>query len=434
MTLSLADNDKTNQNLTVSDQILNLNQNDMAETNYQELRLFLDILVFPRFSGEPCELNNFIAACDEVYTQYQNSTELIKKLIFRAILGKLQDKALILISSRIELDTWDKVKHILRISFTDQRLFTCLVNELHSLKPNTKETSYNFAIRCQYFRSLIITSINNDVTLSVNAKLAQIEYIEKLLLITFLKYLRYNIQTGVRLKNPTCIEEAMTYLIEEENVMSLCTETRKNSVQQVPNPVIKAPINNTFTRQAPQYGSYPFQAQPSTFGYRPNFPSQSIQITPRNLPEKKYFTNQQVFGKPKNVWKPTGQAPKEPVTPMSVVTKQSVPTRNVQQQHTTYQGQPQFRQPSTSLQQRSPNFFQPQSRPTFYAEELYFTNNPTSNEEVFEHEFSDLDQIDENDLIQDDLNLEELLENNVVEPNPDQATNFSQRASGIETT
>ena len=89
-------------------------------------------------------------------------------------------------ASRIELDTWDKVKEILKLGLTDQRSFTCLLNELHSLKPNVKETSYNFAIRCQYFRSLIITSITNDVTLSVNAKLAQIKNTEKLLLITFL--------------------------------------------------------------------------------------------------------------------------------------------------------------------------------------------------------------------------------------------------------
>lgn len=38
------------------------------------------------------------------------------------------------------------------------------------------------------------------------------------------------------------------------------------------------------------------------------FPSQPINITPReNMPQQKVFANEQVFGKPKNVLKPTRQ-------------------------------------------------------------------------------------------------------------------------------
>ena len=102
----------------------------------------------------------------------------------------------------------------------------------------------------------------------------------------------------------------MNYLIEEETFLSLCTETKRNIVKQIPTPTIRAPINNAYARHVPQFGQGIGCALASTSGYKPNFPSQPIQITQRNLPKRIYFTNQQVFGKPKNVWKPTGKLQK----------------------------------------------------------------------------------------------------------------------------
>lgn len=395
------------------------------EPNYQELRLFLDII--PKFNGEPCELNNFIAACDEAFDQYENSTPIVKKIIFRAIISKLQGKALTLISSRIELNTWDKVKNILKLSFTDQRSFTCLLHELHSLKPNLKETSYNFGIRCQYFRSLVFNAINNDITLTPEAKIAQIGNIEKLLLVTYLKYLSNQVQLGVRLKNPTCLEEAIQYVIEEENFLSLCTETKRNFSQQIPNPMIRAPVEQKF-QPSFNNGNMTQNEYLNTPGFRPRFPSQPVQITPRNLPERKYFTNQQVFGKPRtNVFKPTGQIPKEPPQPMSVVTRQTVAPRNVQ-----FPGndrniqQPQFRRPI--------NYFQPQSRPTFRSEELHLMNEMSEEEAEYETE-TWINQIDENDLVYEELNSQTLLDQQQEKADRKETEeNFSQQAFGIETT
>jgi hypothetical protein len=167
--------------IDLSDNII-IAQNKMSEVNYSEVRLFLDII--PHYSGDPCELNNFIAACDEVTAQYANNQNLTK-LIFRAILGKLKGKALMIISSRVELTTWEQVKIILKSAFSDQRSFTCLLQELHQIRPQQKENSYSFGIRCQYLRSLIFSSINNNYLLSQPEKLAQINNIKKLILIQF---------------------------------------------------------------------------------------------------------------------------------------------------------------------------------------------------------------------------------------------------------
>lgn len=335
-------------------------------TNYQQLRLFLDII--PLFESDPCELNNFIAACDDTINTFRNENDAIKKLIFRGILGKLKGKALTLISSRAELNTWDRVKDVLRHSFSDQRSFTCLLNELHNLKPNPKETPYNFGIRCQYFRSLVFTSINNDSTMSAEAKIAQIGNIEKLLLITFIKYLPHQIQTGVRLKNPKCIEEAMNYVIEEENFLSLCSETKRNTNQHIPSPNFKAPTNQGYPQT---YGH-----TPRTFafpGFKQNFPSQPVNISPRQLPERKYFTNQQVFGNPNktNVFKPTGKVFKDTPTPMSIVTRQSSIPRNISQPTTGNQ----FGPNNSQYRASNSNTFNQQSRPKFQFEELHNIDN-----------------------------------------------------------
>jgi len=441
------------ENLITDIANINLSPNMSENFNYQQLRLFLDII--PNFESDPCELNNFIAACDDTFLTFRTENDTIKKLIFRGILGKLKGKALTLISSRTELDDWDKVKEVLKLSFSDQRSFTCLLNELHSLKPHPKETPYNFGIRCQYFRSLIFTSINNDSSLLATAKIAQIGNIEKLLLVTFIKYLPHQIQTGVRLKNPTCLEEAMNSVIEEENFLSLCNETKKNSSQQLPMPSFKAPTNQGY--QQTYYGRFTPQTFTPTFsGYRPNFsghrpnfsgqpfgfrqtfPSQPINMTPRNLPEKKYFTNQQVFGKPSktNVFKPTGQTPKETPTPMDTLSRQTLMPRS------TFQSTARNPTQNFSFRNRTPNMFQPsQSRPAFQFEELYNMENPEENEQYYQN----LEQYQEEEYCipeltyNDGIGIEEQQYNDTVEhtsyvPSENTQENFSKEASSTNST
>ena len=220
------------------------------------------------------------------------------------------------------------------------------------------------------------------------AKVAQIGNIEKLLLVTFIKYLPHQIQTGVRLKNPTCLEEAMNNVIEKENFLSLCNETKKCTGQQMPMPSFKAPSNlgyqQTYNgRFTPQTFTHNFSGYRQNFigkpsGFRQIFPSQPINIAPRNLPEKKYFTNQQVFGKPRktNVFKPTGQTLREVPTPMDTLSRQT------QMPKTTFQAS---RNPSQNFnfRNRAPTVFQPQSRPTFQFKELYNVENSETNEQEY---------------------------------------------------
>lgn len=405
----------------------------VENTNYQQLRLFLDII--PHFEGDPCELNNFIAACDDTFNNFRNENDIIKKLIFRGIVGKLKGKALTLISSRTELDTWEKVKDVLRLSFCDQRSFTCLLHELHSLRPNAKENSYNFGVRCQYNRSLIFSSINSDLYMTNEAKIAQIQNIEKLILITFLKYLPPNIQTAVRLRNPPNLETAMQLVIEEENFISLVNEGRRHVQQALPTPNFKTPVAQNMFQSNQQR---PFSNQALNFGTRPgSFPSYSLQPPPRTFPsqpipvqprpvQQRYFSNQQVFGKegPKtNVWKPTNRVPTDSPTPMSIVTQSTRPPQNIFQR------------------QIRPNFNpQQQPRPKFRVEELY---NLENNENYEQEYYQGVEQFSENQSYYPEVNYndtptegeEQCNDNleNVAEENQKEE-NFFLEASGANLT
>lgn len=372
----------------------------MSEINYSEVRLFLDII--PCFNGEPCELNNFLAACDDVVLHYATN-QTLTKLIFRAILGKLKGKALIIISSRTELNTWTEVRFILKQTFTDQRSFNCLLQELHSIKPHPKESSYSFGVRCQYLRSLINSSINNDNTLSQEQKSAQILNIEGLVVITFQKYLPTQIQLAIRLKNPRNLEEALQYLIEEENFLSIVNESRfkhpvlngnrnfNNFLSGIPMPSIQTPI---------------FQNQPPPSTPRP-FPSQPIAINPKPTSPQRYFTNEQVFGKPRNnpnvnVWKPRGNTNQPRPIPMSVVTKQTVP-RQYPGEHSKFTQKPNYFQ----------SHFQPRSKPTFTSEELYSIDNFELEyfDEIPENTHENFEEINEQTQNYCDENIREITNN-----------------------
>ena len=298
----------------------------MSEPNFQELRLLLDII--PNFSGNKCELQNFVSACNETLAYYPQASEPLKKILFRGILNKLRGKALTLISSRADLDTWDKVKEALRSAFADQRSFTCLLYELHSLKRGMKESPFDFGLRCQYIRSLIYSSISSDSTLSAEEKKAQNSSTEQLVLMTFFKYLPPQIQPIVRMKNPKTLEDAMTYLTEEENFLSITSDVRRVST---PNWLSHSSNNNKFsnTPQNNNHSPQPSTSRHPTQAHRQPFPSQPVPINSRRIPQH-FSSSQQTFGKPPNVnvWQPKNQTPTYTPTPMSTVSKQTSTNRN----------------------------------------------------------------------------------------------------------
>lgn len=142
---------------------------------------------------------------------------VLTNFLLRAIIGKLSGRALFLIGSRTELTTWDEIKLALKQAFGDHRDLDCLIQDRIILKPDRKESPYNFGMRCQDVRSLIISKLNST-DLTVEKEELQIRDYDNLALKMCIRGLSGRLQDNIRLRNPESTERAMA-LITEENFM-----------------------------------------------------------------------------------------------------------------------------------------------------------------------------------------------------------------------
>lgn len=343
------------------------------QINYQLLRLYVDTI--PKFNGDPGTLEIFIEHCNfliATYTNVSDANDPINGFLIRAVISKLSGNALVLIGSRPEIRTWDGLRSLLRLSFGDQRNIDCLVQEMLMAKPNRNETSLQFGQKVQKLRSAIASKLIslNLPLLERNFKLANYD---ELALKTFIRGLSGRTQDMVRLRNPGNLELAISIVLEEENFTLYqkqnYTATPTASYNKVPvqnrPPIVHRPNYQTFSqnfvRQPPFLpSSYVQQQIPSQFLKpqfpKPQFPSQPIDVQPSQsqATPQKFLTNKQVFGPPKNVFKPTGNIPPRQYEPMSTTSR-----------NTTVQRSQNF---------HNPNYFRSTGPRNFISEELHHLN------------------------------------------------------------
>lgn len=318
---------------------------DMAQPNYQLLKLNLDTI--PNYDGDPHTLEIFINVCDQIMNEHanaQNANDPINAFLRRAIISKLQGRALLLIGNRRELLNWTDIKNCLRLTFGDKRNTECLGQDLMYMKPFKNEGPQSFAARIQDLLSLITAKINaSDIELI--RKRYQLENYAQLGLATFIRGLNGRIQDLIRLRNPKTIEEAVGLVIEEENFIygqkslnfNNSEDRNSNNSRNHNRPNNKFQKYNTgefngYTRYN-QFSNFPNIEQPLNFRNTNNnfqnnsstrFPQQPINIQPIPQPPQRFFTNKEVFGAPSrktNVFAPTGKTPQNPTQPMSTNTR-----------------------------------------------------------------------------------------------------------------
>ncbi|KAK5651001.1 hypothetical protein RI129_002030 [Pyrocoelia pectoralis] len=157
---------------------------------------------------------------------------------------------------------------------------------------------------------------------------------DQLALKTFIRGLQGRIQDMIRLRNPDSLEQAISYVLEEENFMHYQRQNNhsynsSNLLHSKPN--FPKPQNNYFKPNNFHNSSF---SNPRYGNFNSSFPSQPINIQPnQNVAPKQYFTNQQVFEKPRNVFQPSNRTFSRPEhmttssrnanfpTPMSISTR-----------------------------------------------------------------------------------------------------------------
>lgn len=253
--------------------------------NYPLLRLYLDSI--PLYDGNPHTLNVSIENCESLLKNFVSTTDnKLNDFLLRAIMGKLTGRALILIGSRIEITSWNEIRDALTLCFGDQRNLDCLIQDLINLRPHKNETPYNFGMRCQDARSLVISKLN---TLPYDAAVKRIhmQNYNELSLKTYIRGLTGQLQTNVRLRNPDSLESAMSFVIEEENFLYSTQKPSSINLQHTFRPA---------QRLTPLKPTNYFQNQPT---YLPSFPTNN-QFTMRPQQPQNFNTQHYFAQPPKN--------------------------------------------------------------------------------------------------------------------------------------
>ncbi|KAJ8967270.1 hypothetical protein NQ314_002998 [Rhamnusium bicolor] len=323
----------------------------------------------PQFDGNPNELNRVLSTCDSVITAFYDATNpnnFHNVYLLNSLIGKLTGSAKVVVNIQ-SVTTWNELKDTLYRNFADQRDEACLNRDLVLLKQFPNEKPQQFFDRCLQILNLICSYVDIHEE-QVEAKILKRDLYNKLTLKTFLSGLTEPMGKTIRCMRPTDMNQALQFIIQEENIQYYQNFTSKNFIKQAP--VQNKPVNNfprpvnNFPKPVNNFPRYPFNNhnQFPSFNSRTqnnqfrqqnnNFPSQPIQFQQRmNNPPQKFFRNSQVFKNPnQNVFKPNPNVVLPNPTPMSVVTRQT--SNNFQQG------------PSTSTQYRS-------TQRNFTPEELY---------------------------------------------------------------
>lgn len=288
------------------------------------------IKIIPLFDGDKRHLNLFIRKSEYVINKYRGSDEQ-NLYVMHAITSRLSGNAAALISEREDIVTWEEFKELLIQHFGDPRSEECLAIELETLRIRNGESFLDFCNRIQSVRSVLISKVNR---LSTSMRESKITIYNNTSLNVFLYNLPENMVRIVRLKAPSTLEQALSFVLEEVNFHDQYNARNKiiltsSSKHAVPNntPTFKfgtnnynTPINNNnkpiFTQSNTQPKSYfanpqgqqfgmrlpQFGPQGQTFGYRPQqfgMRPQQFGMRPQHFGMRpQQFGNQQINNRP----------------------------------------------------------------------------------------------------------------------------------------
>lgn len=343
----------------------------------------------PEFNGAPHTLSEYVRSAEVIINHYfangqpQAQDVFLQTLVLSALRTKLSGRALLVTSGR-EIATWNELKGILQRSFADQRSENTLLRDLMLLKQKN-ETAQEYYEICQQTRSLLYSNLQLTEQDAAVRQVKKTQY-DNLTLKAYLSGLKEPLGSFLRSMRPGTLEQAITYVIEEENVLY----TRRNDAeynkrmtlpQRKPVPGLRMNFPSTNFWQ-PSYQFQENQARVNNFSpnIRPmSFPAQrpNGQFQRPMPPQQFQRFPQQQQQQIRNVFAPQNRPQPRP-TPMDIgsgMTRKTMQTNRF----------------SNSNYQRTTNqrpFIQQSNQPrNFISEELHFQEEPLYEYEYeYEHE------------------------------------------------
>lgn len=186
------------------------------------------VALIPRFEGDKKELNLFILKSEYVIEKFMGNVAQ-NEYLMHVITSRLLGRALALISERPDVVTWAQLKELFEQHFGDPRSEECIAIELESLKIANGESYLDFCNRIQSVRSALMSKVN--IIADHVLKRSKITIYNNSSLNVFLYNLTEDLLRIVRLKVPTTLEEALQFVLEEENFHYQYT-TRNKTLKQ----------------------------------------------------------------------------------------------------------------------------------------------------------------------------------------------------------
>lgn len=235
-------------------------QENTMPNNFQEY--FLKVI--PEFDGEPANAGNFLKSCDLIMNQFYDAEQPLAYLnhfLLNFVQSKLVGNARLIISTKV-IKSWVDLRRSIIENFTDQRDETSLLGELLSLKQKPQEDALTFSNRCRYLEQLLISGLDCNEQNEGVKEIKKRIYAQQTLR-AFLGGLRNPLGLAVRSMSPNSIENALKFIIEEENYQyrdRMFTNNRNPNSQNNYNQTRRTPTNN--------------------ISHMPNLPH----VTPQNFP------------------------------------------------------------------------------------------------------------------------------------------------------
>lgn len=202
--------------------------------------------LIPEYDGDQATLSDFISACEYVNNQLDDN---LNQGFLLVVKNKLVGKAKQFISSR-NLNTFDSIRQLLIGHFGDCRDTESLLRDLTACTQKLSETPRVFVQRIEDLLTKLRNAVSLDEDLEEPIRETLNSSHEKIALKTLLAGLNDPIGTIIRSQRPNSIDEAIHFIIEEENIHYL---KNKNSVRESKNVqkiIPRSNFNTDFKREA----------------------------------------------------------------------------------------------------------------------------------------------------------------------------------------
>lgn len=218
----------------------------MAEQNLQSFHL----QTIPKFDGERTTLPVFLKNCEAFITTYidnANPANPRNAWILRSILSRLEGRAMALVGSREDANSWFNIRRLLLQYFSDQRSLDCLLRELMYVKRDPRESLHEYGIKIQDMHNQLSTKLRLS-DLDENLKLVKERDYESVALATYLHGLPEQLSLAVRIQNPENVPQAMSMVQNEENFTALTRDYRSHASGSKPHNQFNKGRHNNFHR------------------------------------------------------------------------------------------------------------------------------------------------------------------------------------------